>query len=92
MARMNILFLLALVLMIEPLLATAWPRFKVGFFLSSPHRTINEDRINSYYKSLKYGLGIYSPLRCRIRTSMITVGVLILLAITTNYLFNLNML
>ena len=86
------IFVIALVLLIEPLLATAWPRLKVGFFLSSPHRAVNEYRINSYHKSLEEGFGIYSPLRRRIRTSMLTVGILILLIIIINFLFNLNIL
>ena len=88
----TVLFTSALILIIEPLLATAWPRLKVGFFFSSPHRAVNEDRINSYHQSLRLGLGIYCPLRRRIRTLMQTVGILILLAITTNLLFNLNIL
>ena len=88
----TVLFAIALVLIIEPLLATSWPRLKVGFFLSSPHRAVNEYRINSYHNSLLEGFGIYSPIRRRIRTSMLTIGIFILLILTINFLFNLNII
>ncbi|MBD5262459.1 MAG: hypothetical protein HDS39_00085 [Bacteroides sp.] len=88
----TVIFVIAMVLLIEPLLATAWPRLKVGFFLSSPHRVVNEYRINSYHNSLVRGFGVYSPLRRRIRTSMLTVGILILIFLAVNNICDLNLI
>lgn len=88
----KLLFATSMVCIIEPLLSIAWPRLKVGFLLSSPHRVVNEYRINSYHNSLVRGFGVYSPLRRRIRTSMLTVGILILLLMCSNNIFNLNII
>lgn len=88
----TVLFATAMVCIIEPLLALAWPRFWVGFFLSSPHRVVNESRINSYHKSLHRGLGIYSPLRRRIRTAVMTVSILILIFLAVNNICDLNLI
>lgn len=88
------LFWIASILILEPLLAIAWPRFKVGFFLTGPKDCNSSlDKINDYYVKCRLKpFGTFCPLRRSIRTWMWSIGLSIFALLAANSIFNLNLL
>lgn len=82
------LFWIALVLITEPALASIWPRIRAALFLSYPYNVGKMNRIEAYYSKLSLPFHIMAPFRKRLRCWMQTIGVLILIFITSNLLFH----
>ncbi len=83
----TVLFWTAIVLIIEPAIAKAWPRFRASLLLSYPYRDGQASRISDYYNQLDRGLGIMCPFRVKARRWMQTIGVMILIILLSSQLY-----
>lgn len=91
--KTSILFWISIILIIEPLIALAWPRFKVGFIIANPRCVDHSDRINRYYDYCRdTRFGTYGTLRRRVRICLWSIGILILTVLSSNYIFDLSLL
>lgn len=84
-------FWIALALIMEPLMVTLWPRVRAVFMLSVPIKPCQILRVENYYMKLAYShrFGILMPLRKRIRRVMVTFGIVLLILVEANNLYNL---
>ncbi len=83
----TVLFWTAIVLILEPALAKAWPRFRASLLLSYPYKDGQASRISDYYNQLDRGLGIMCPFRVKARRWMQTIGVVILIILLSIQLY-----
>ncbi len=83
----TVLFWTAIVLILEPAIAKAWPRFRASLLLSYPYRDGQASRISDYYNQLDRGFGIMCPLRVKARQWMQTIGVMILIILLSSQLY-----
>lgn len=85
----NALYWLSMILIEEPALAKAWPRIRASLFLTYPYRESRLNRIEQYYNKLDCPFGIMCPFRVKLRKWMQAIGVIILMIIVSNQVFNL---
>ncbi len=83
----TVLFWTAIVLIIEPSLAKAWPRFRASLLLSYPYTDGQASRISDYYNHLDRRFGVMCILRDTVRRRMQTIGVMILIILLTYQLY-----
>ncbi len=81
------LFWTAIVLIIEPAIVKAWPRFRASLLLSYPYIDGQALRISDYYNQLDRGFGIMCPFRVKVRRWMQTIGVVILIILLSSQLY-----
>ncbi len=85
--RQTSLFWAAIVLIIEPVIAIAWPRIRASLLLSYPYKDGQASRISNYYGSLDRPFGIMCPFRIKARRWMQTIGVMILIILLASHLY-----
>ncbi len=83
----TVLFWTAIVLILEPAIAKAWPRFRASLLLSYPYRDGQASRISDYYNQLDRRFGIMCPFRIKARRWMQTIGVMILIILLSSQLY-----
>lgn len=88
--KSEILFWTALVLIVEPSLMMVWPRIRASLFLSYPYRDGHEYKIRDYFNELDKPFRIMCPFRIKARRWMFGIGIVILIVLTTNLMYNLN--
>ncbi len=81
------IFWTAIVLIIEPAIAKAWPRFRASLLLSYPYTDGQASRISDYYNHLDRGFGVMCPFRIKTRRWMQTIGVMILIILLSCQLY-----
>lgn len=87
------LFWIAVILITEPLLALAWPRIRVGFFISKSQILDVGERIKRYYdRCSERPFGTYGSFRRKVRACMWSIGFAIMVMLAANSIFDLNLL
>lgn len=90
----EILFGIALGLILEPIIVTSCLRIRAAFMLSLPFDQASINRVTNYWRDVNdpYRFGIMAPFRKRVRRCLQSAGVLVLIGLLTNDIFNLNLL
>lgn len=81
------LFWIAIVLILEPTIVSFWPRLRAAFLLSYPFREVNCRRVECYFDNLSSPLRIMSAFRVRLRKWMLRCGVLLLIFVASNQIY-----
>lgn len=82
------LFWISIILILEPTLVSVWPKVRAGFFLTYPYRANQAARIELYYDGLSRPMRIMSPLRIKIRKWAMRIGILMLIALSSNQVYH----
>lgn len=81
------MFWTAMILILEPILVAFWPRLRAAFLLSYPFRQANCGRVEIYFDNLSAPLRIMSPFRVRLRKWMLCCGVLLMIFVVANQIY-----
>lgn len=81
------IFWIAMFLILEPMFAAFWTRLRAAFLLSYPFREVNCRRVEIYFDNLSAPLRIMWPFRVRLRKWMLCCGVLLMIFVAANQIY-----